>query len=46
MFWPGNGTVTFLKKRTGLSRRYRVLVYSEDYKRTKIAEEFEKYKTE
>jgi hypothetical protein len=46
MFWPENGTSTFLKKGTVLKLRYRVIVHSGDYKEAKIAEEFTKYKSE
>jgi hypothetical protein len=46
MYWPENGTSTFLKKGTVLSLRYRVIVHSGDYKEAKIAEEFTKYKSE
>ena len=46
MYWPENGTSTFLKKGTVLNLRYRVIVHSGDYKEAKIAEEFTKYKSE
>jgi hypothetical protein len=46
MYWPENGTSTFLNKGTILSLRYRVLVHSGDYKQAGIAEEFAKYKSE
>ena len=46
MYWPENGTSTFLKKGTVLNLRYRVIVHSGDYKQAKIAEEFAKYKSE
>jgi hypothetical protein len=46
MYWPENGTETFLKKGTVLNLRYRVIVHAGDYNQTKIAEEFEKYKSQ
>jgi Methane oxygenase PmoA len=46
MYWPENGTDTFMKKGTVLTLRYRVLVHAGDTSQAKIAEEFEKYKTE
>ena len=46
MYWPENGTSTFLKKGSVLNLRYRVIVHSGDYKEAKIAEEFTKYKSE
>jgi hypothetical protein len=46
MYWPENGTDTFLKKGTVLNLRYRVLVHSGDNNQAKIAEEFEKYKSQ
>jgi hypothetical protein len=46
MYWPENGTNTFMKKGTVLTLRYRVLVHSGDHKEAKIAEAFEKYKNE
>jgi len=46
MYWPENGTDTFMKKGTMLNLRYRVLVHAGDHRQAKIAEEFEKYKNE
>ncbi len=46
MFWPVNGTETFMRKGTVLNLRYRVLVHSGDYNQAMIAEESEKYKNE
>jgi hypothetical protein len=46
MYWPENGTDTFLEKGTVLNLRYRVIVHSGDTNQAKIAEQFEKYKNE
>jgi hypothetical protein len=46
MYWPENGTSTFLKKGMVLNLRYRVIVHTGDYKEAKIAEEYARYKTE
>jgi hypothetical protein len=46
MYWPADDKETFLKKGTILTLRYRVLVHAGDHKEAKIAEEFEKYKSE
>jgi hypothetical protein len=46
MYWPENGTETFLKQGTVLTLRYRVIVHAGDTKTAKIAEAFEKYKAE
>jgi hypothetical protein len=46
MYWPANGSETFMKKGTVLNLRYRVLVHSGDHNQAKIAEAFEKYKNE
>jgi hypothetical protein len=46
MYWPENGTETFMKKGIVLILRYRVLVHAGDYNQAKIAEAFEKYKNE
>jgi len=46
MYWPANGSETFMKKGTILNLRYRVLVHSGDHNQAKIAEAFEKYKIE
>ncbi len=46
MYWPENGTATFLKKGTILDLRYRVIVHSGDYKQAKISEAYLKYKNE
>jgi hypothetical protein len=46
MYWPENGTGTFLKKGTVLYLRYRVLVHEGDSGEARIAERFDKYKME
>ena len=46
MYWPENGTETFMKKGTVLTLRYRVLVHTGDHKEAGIAEAFEKYRNE
>ena len=46
MYWPDNGSSTFLKKGTVLTLRYRVLVHTGDSKQAKISEAFAKYKSE
>ncbi len=46
MYWPQNGENTVLKKGDNISLKYRVLVHSGNHKEAKIAEEFEKYKSE
>jgi hypothetical protein len=46
MYWPENGEVTSMGKGTKLLLRYRVLVHSGNHLEAKIAEEFEKYKSE
>jgi hypothetical protein len=46
MYWPEKGEETFMTKGTVLNLRYRVLVHSGDHLQAKIAEVFEKYKTE
>ncbi len=46
MYWPVNDKETVMKKGTVLTLRYRVLVHSGDHNQAKIAEAFEKYKTE
>jgi len=46
MYWPQNGEETFMKKGDVLNLRYRVLVHSGDHLQAKIAEAFEKYKTQ
>jgi hypothetical protein len=46
MYWPENGTEMFLRKGTVLDLRYRVLVHAGDHIQAKIAEAFEKYKSE
>jgi hypothetical protein len=46
MYWPENGTETFMKKGTVLILRYRVLVHAGDHNQAKIAEAFAKYKNE
>jgi hypothetical protein len=46
MYWPEKGEETFMTKGTVLNLRYRVIVHSGDHIQAKIAEAFEKYKTE
>lgn len=46
MYWPTNGTETFMPKGSVLNLRYRVLVHSGDNIQAKIAEAFEEYKKE
>jgi len=46
MYWPENGQNTNLKKGEIIKLRYRVLVHSGDHKEAKIAEQFEKYRSE
>jgi hypothetical protein len=46
MYWPEKGEETFMTKGTVLNLRYRVLVHSGDHLQAKIAESFEKYKSE
>ena len=46
MYWPPNGEETFMKKGTQLMLRYRVLVHAGSHTDAKIAEQFEKYKSE
>jgi hypothetical protein len=46
MYWPQNGEETFMKKSDVLNLRYRVIVHSGDHVQAKIAEAFEKYKTQ
>ncbi len=47
MFWPENEKEgTNVKKGEKINLRYRVIVHSGDVKTAKIAEQFEKYKTE
>lgn len=46
MFWPPNNKNITLKKGESVKLRYRVIVHSGDHKEAKIADEFEKYKTE
>jgi len=46
MYWPENGEETFMKKGTRLLLRYRVLVHAGTHTEAKIAEEFEKYRSE
>jgi hypothetical protein len=46
MYWPQNGEETFMKKGDVLKLRYRVIVHSGDHVQAKIAEAFEKYKTQ
>jgi hypothetical protein len=46
MYWPEKGDETFMTKGTVLNLRYRVLVHSGDHLQAKIAEAFERYKSE
>jgi hypothetical protein len=46
MYWPENGEETFMGKGTILLLRYRILVHAGNHLDAKIAEEFEKYKSE
>jgi hypothetical protein len=46
MFWPDNGTSTFLKKGTILKLRYRVIVHAGDSKQAGIAQAYTQYKSE
>ena len=46
MYWPQNDKETTLKKGQTIKLKYRVLVHSGDTSSAKIAEQFEKYKTE
>jgi hypothetical protein len=46
MYWPQNDKETVLKKGQTVKLKYRVLVHSGDTTNAKIAEQFEKYKSE
>ncbi len=46
MYWPQNDKETTLKKGQTIKLKYRVLVHSGDVVSAKIAEQFEKYKSE
>ena len=46
MYWPQNDKETTLKKGQTIKLKYRVLVHSGDVLTARIAEQFEKYKTE
>jgi hypothetical protein len=46
MYWPANGEETFMKEGTKLLLRYRILVHAGNHLDAKIAEAFEKYKSE
>ena len=46
MYWPQNDKETNLKKGQTIKLKYRVLVHSGDTSTAKIAEQFEKYKSE
>ena len=46
MYWPENDKNIVLKKGEQIKLRYRVLVHSGDHTEARIAEEFEKYKSE
>jgi hypothetical protein len=46
MYWPVNGEETFMKEGTKLLLKYRVLVHAGNHLDAKIAEAFEKYKSE
>ncbi len=45
MYWPDNGTETFLKKGTRLILKYRVLVHAGTTTEADIAGQFERYKS-
>lgn len=44
MYWPENGSETFLKKGSVLTLRYKVLVHAGDVTQAGIAEAFERYR--
>jgi len=46
MYWPENDKNIVFKKGEQIKLRYRILVHTGDHKEAKIAEEFEKYKSE
>ena len=46
MYWPENDKNIVIKKGEQIKLRYRVIVHTGDHKEAKIAEEFEKYKSE
>jgi hypothetical protein len=46
LYWPADDKGNYLKKGELLHFRYRVLVHSGDHLQAKIAEQFEKYKSE
>jgi hypothetical protein len=46
MYWPDNGTETFLKKGTQLVLKYRVLVHAGTTTEAYIEGQFERYKSE
>jgi len=46
MYWPQNDKETVLKKGQTVKLKYRVLVHSGDTSNAKIADQFEKYKSE
>ncbi|MCU0362663.1 MAG: PmoA family protein [Bacteroidales bacterium] len=46
MYWPENGTETFMKKGSVITLRYRVLVHAGDHNQAAIAEAFAKYRNE
>jgi hypothetical protein len=46
MYWPENEKTTDLKKGDTIKLRYRVIIHSGDHKEARIAEEFNKYKSE
>ncbi|MFZ0283318.1 MAG: PmoA family protein [Bacteroidales bacterium] len=46
MYWPQNDKETFMRKGTQLLLKYRVLVHAGTHLDAKIAEQFEKYKSE
>ena len=46
MFWPPNDKSIMLKKGESVKLRYRVIVHTGDDKQARIADEFEKYKSE
>lgn len=46
MYWPANDESTKLKKGETINLKYRVVIHSGDHLEAKIADEFEKYKSE
>jgi hypothetical protein len=46
MYWPENDKNTVLKKGEIIKLKYRVIIHSGDHKEAKIAEKFERYKSD